>query len=373
MKKAFLFVLFLCLNIPLVKAQKEGVYHFKEIYSVPADLVISQGKTGACWSFATTSFLESEIYRQTHQWVDLSEMFNVRMLYMVKMMNYVGRQGHAQFGPGGLSHDVIYAFKHFGAVPNEVYNGLVAGQVGYDYKGMSSELKLLADKAVEDKNTRMKIQELTSQILNNNMGGPPPKTFNWKGKTYTPLSFAASLPINPDNYVEFTSFGFHPNYIKFILNIPDNYNNGAYWNIPLDDLTEIIDRALEKGYSVALDCDVSEKTFLRKPIQIAVFPENPEADFVHHIVSEKWIKPEQRNEDFWTYHTEDDHLMHIIGLYKDQLGNQYYKVKNSWGTSYADKGYWMMSKAYIRAKAIGIMVNKEAVSSKIAKKTFGKN
>lgn len=372
MKKLLLSFLFFIAGFSLLQAKENNPYHFESIYSVPADSVISQGKTGTCWSFSTTSFLESEIYRKTHQWTDLSEMYNVRMLYLVKLANYIGRQGAAQLDEGGLSHDVLISFRKFGTVPETVYSGLVDGEKNYNHTALIKAIRLLGKNAVSNATIRLHWKESADSILNKFMGQPPVH-FEWQGKTYTPATFAATLPINPKDYVEFTSFGFQPYYSKFILSIPDNYNNGSYWNVPLDSLTAIIDEALSKGFSVALDCDVSEKTFIRKPEQIAVYPENKEADFIHHIVAEKWISPEQRDSDFWAYKTTDDHLMHIIGLYKDQLGNQYYKVKNSWGTDYAGKGYWMMSKAYIRAKTIGIMVDKSAVSKVLAQKTFLKN
>ncbi|HET8573256.1 MAG TPA: C1 family peptidase [Edaphocola sp.] len=351
--------------------QKSPVYQFSKIYETPASAVISQGNTGTCWSFSTTSFLESEIYRETGHWVDLSEMYNVRMLYPVKMLNFIGRQGHAQFGPGGLSHDVIFAFEHFGAVPESIYSGLFPKETRFDFTVMAHALTMLADSAVANQSLRMNIRKETEDTLDKYMGTPP-QHFEWEGKEYTPESFAASLPLNPDDYIEFTSFGFQPYYSRFILNIPDNYNNGAYWNVPLDSLTAIIDGALAKGYSVVVDCDVSEKTFLRKDLQIAVFPADTGAGFRENIVPEQWIRPQQRDLDFWAYRTEDDHLMHIVGLYKDQLGHQYYKVKNSWGADYLRKGFWMMSKAYTRAKAIGIMVNKKAVSGNLAAQTFQK-
>lgn len=371
MKKLALSFALLLLSFPQVWSQTNSVYQFSKIYETPASAVISQGRTGTCWSFSTTSFLESEIYRKSGQWVDLSEMYNVRMLYPVKMRNFVGRQGHAQFGPGGLSHDVIFAFEHFGAVPESVYSGLLPGQTGFDFTRLADALTTLADSAVANESLRMIIQRRTADTLNKYMGAPP-QHFEWKGKDYTPESFAALLPISPDDYVEFTSFGFEPYYSRFILNIPDNYANGAYWNVPLDSLTAIIDGALAQGYSVVVDCDVSEPTFLRKAMQLAVFPVDTNADFKDNIVSEQWISPQQRDLDFWAYRTQDDHLMHIVGLYKDQLGNHYYKVKNSWGTDYESKGFWMMSKAYMRAKAIGIMVNKNAVSKALADKTFEK-
>ena len=353
-------------------AQEQGPYQFTKIIDIACMPVASQGKTGTCWSFSTTSFLESEIYRADHQWVDLSEMYNPRVLYPVKMFNYISRQGHAQFGEGGLSHDVLRAFALYGAVPEADYDGLAGNGKSYDHTEMVRALTALADSAVQDEQIRMNWKSLTEKILDTYMGAPP-DTFTYKGVTYTPLSFSRSLHINPENYIEFTSFGFEPYYSRFILNIPDNFENGAYWNVPLDSLTRIIDNALENGYTVALDCDVSEPTFLRNQLQIAVFPEEKGAGFKKSIVPEHWITAGERDRDFLSYATEDDHLMHIVGLYEDQLGNRYYKVKNSWGTGYAGKGYWMISKAFIRAKAIGIMVNKNAVSDALKAKTFGRS
>ena len=189
--------------------------------------------------------------------------------------------------------------------------------------------------------------------------------FNYEGIQYTPLSFLDMTKINPDDYVTITSFTHKPFYSDFILNIPDNFANGNFYNVPLDDMIGIMNHALESGYTIELDCDVSEKTFSSK-YGVAVVPEdNSKAkEALTGIQKEKDITPEYRQQEFENYNTTDDHLMHITGVVKDQNGTTYYKVKNSWGSNserVANGGYVYMSASYTRLKTISIMVNKDAL------------
>jgi len=352
-------------------------YEFHTIKDIEATPVISQDNTGTCWSFATTSFLEAEIIRLTGKKIDISEMYNVRNTYLDKAENYVMRQGKAQFGEGGLSHDVINSARKYGIVPDKAYSGKTNPDLKYNHQKMASELEAIVKKAVAETPKNYPDWKVDYAAVLDNYMGKYDETQNLKlpksgiddsnanEKTLNPKQFLASTKLNLDDYITITSFINQPYYSKFILNIPDNFANGSFYNLPLDEFIQNIDNALDKGFTLALDADVSEKTF-SKPEGIAVVPENQEdiKTILTEIKPEKIITPEYRQAEFENYDTQDDHLMHIIGKVADQKGNLYYKVKNSWGTNAGKEGYFYMSVPYIRLKAISVMLSKEGLSKK---------
>jgi bleomycin hydrolase len=340
-------------------------YDFQTVTEVPCLPVISQDNTGTCWSFSSTSFLESEILRISGKPIDLSEMYSVRQTYPKKAVNYVMRQGKAQFGEGGLNHDVINSALEYGLVPESVYSGRINGSK-LNHSKMVKDLENLLNNVVKNP-VKMagtwKIEYET--ILDQNIGKPVTE-FTYDGKQYTPKQFLETTQLKLTDYVTITSFSHEPYYSKFILNIPDNFANGTFMNLPLDEFVANIDNALQNGYTVALDADVSEKTF-SKIYGIAVVPENDSdaTSILTQIKPEKSVTSELRQAEFENYNTTDDHLMHIVGKIKDQKGNIYYKVKNSWGTENAgNNGYIYMSLAYVKLKAISVMVHKDALLSK---------
>jgi bleomycin hydrolase len=345
-----------------VSAQK---YEFQTVKDIETEPIISQGSTGTCWSFSSTSFLEAEIIRISGKKIDLSEMYSVRQTYPKKAWNYVMRQGKAQFGEGGLNHDVINSAKDAGIVPQSVYSGLVGSNTKYDHAEMVSQLEVLLKKfANPEVKLNPKWKAEVNAILDECMGKDVSE-FTFEGKKYTPKSFLAMTQLQLDDYVTITSFTNEPFYKSFILDIPDNFANGSFYNLPLDEFVNNIDNALEKGYTLALDADVSEKTFSSK-YGIAVVPENEsdEKTILTELKTEKKITPELRQQEFENFNTTDDHLMHIVGKVKDQKGTMYYKVKNSWGNDVmyiGHNGYIYMSVPYLKLKAISVLVHKDAL------------
>ncbi len=351
-------------------------YEFQTIKDIECTPIISQGATGTCWSFSTTSFLESEIYRTSGKKIDLSEMYNVRYTYLKKAENYVLRQGKTQFGEGGLSHDVINSAKLYGLATEEQYTGKLPNQEKHDHAKMVEELETIVKKAVAETPVKYPSwkQDYTN-VLDKYMGSFSPEinlsanvNFDQKNTTSTtqsPIEFLKSTKLNLDDYVTITSFTHEPFYSKFILNIPDNFANGMFYNLPLDEYIQNIDNALDKGFTLALDADVSEKTFSGKN-GIAVIPndDNDASIILTEIKPEKTITPEYRQSEFENYNTTDDHLMHIVGKAKDQKGNIYYKVKNSWGTKSGRDGFIYMSIPYMRLKSISVMLHKDGLLKK---------
>lgn len=348
-------------------------YSFKSIIDIDATDVISQGNTGTCWSFSTSSFLESEVIRLTGKQIDISEMFQVRHTYPKKAWNYVMRQGKAQFSEGGLAHDVMNSIRDYGLVPQSVYSGLETGATGHNHAEMVAVLNGILDVYIDNPGRSLspKWQTVINSTLDTYLGKDI-TTFNYDGVEYTPKSFQETTKINPDNYVSITSFTHQPFYSQFVLNIPDNFSNGSFYNVQLDELIGTINHALETGFTVELDCDVSEKTFSSKH-GIAVIPKDDAtaAEAIISVRPEKIITQEYRQQEFENYATTDDHLMHITGMLKDQNGTIYYKVKNSWGKDenrVANEGYIYMSEAFMKLKTISIMVHKEAIAKDLKKK-----
>jgi len=344
-----------------------GQYKFKHTKDLEVTPIKNQARTGTCWSFATSSFIESELMRMGKGEHDLSEMYVVRNIYLDKARNYVLRQGKANFSQGSLSHDLMRMMKKGGVVPESVYSGLTDGQKSHNHSEMEAGLKGFLDGVLKSKTLSKKWPVAAECILDSYLGDYP-ESFEYDGKKTDPVTLANDLGLNAKDYVSLTSFTHHPYNESFILEIPDNYSNGSFYNVPLNELIKIMDEAVSKGYTVAWDGDVSEKGFNAKK-GIAVLPKDPErADLFEIPGDELKVNAESRQDNFESFSTTDDHLMHLIGTAKDQNGTEYYIIKNSWGDISPYKGYLYMSKAYAAMKTVGIMVHKDVLSEKIKSK-----
>ena len=342
-------------------------YEFNMTHQIGCTSVKSQDNTGTCWSFSTVSFLESEVLRMTGRSIDLSEMSIVHTIYMDKARNYVLRQGKAQFSEGGLSHDVMNAVRLNGVAPESVFSGNKDEHGRYNHSEMVGELKTLLTGYTQQKRLEPNWMKPVRKLVDKGVGALPGK-FTYEDQAYTPKTFSKELHIVPGDYVTITSFTHHPFYTKFILEIPDNYSNGTYYNVPLEQLYEITKSAVEMGFSVAWDADVSEKGFNARQ-GLAVLPQDD--DYVAAFkgpVTEKKVTQQMRQTAYETYATTDDHLMHIVGMANDQKGNPYFVVKNSWGEIGPYKGEIYTSKSYFDMKTIAIMVHKDALSDKMKKR-----
>ena len=357
----------LLLSLLMVSASLSAQYRFASVAEVGCTAVKNQERTGTCWSFSTCSFLESELMRLGKGQFDLSEMYVVKNIYLEKGQNYVLRQGKANFGEGGLNHDFVRTVARHGIVPEEVYSGKLDPSKPFDHSEMVAALEGMLEKLTKRRSLSPNWKVAYEAVLDAYMGDWP-EEFSYRGKTYTPLSFAQSLGLNPDDYVSLTSFSHHPFYGKFVLEIPDNFSNESYFNLPLDELQAIVDYAIAQGYTIAWDGDVSEKNFSPKE-GIALLPADPSReDRYDQPGKEIAVDQNNRQAEFESYATTDDHLMHIVGIVKDQAGTKYYKIKNSWGKIGDLEGFLYMSEAYFRMKTVGIMVHKSAIPRDIAGK-----
>lgn len=355
--------------------QKKG-FKFEVIKEVQTTPVKNQAKTGTCWTFATNSFVETELLRMGKGAYDISEMFIVREAYPLKAQRYVRLHGNATLGSGGLSGDVMHIIRDFGIVPEAVYNGRPYGGEKHNHIEMDAVIKAALDAVIHNRSKKISKAwpKAVEGILNAYLGEVP-ETFFYEGKTYTPKSFAQMLGIRPQDYVQLTSFTHHPFNTTFSLEIPDNWAYNTYYNIPLDEMMQIIDDAIDQGFSVAWDGDVSEKSFSQKK-GVAILPvkqwddrsKEEKESICDAPEPEIGVTQDIRQEEFDSYQSSDDHLMHITGIAKDQNGTRYYITKNSWGTQDNPyNGYVYMSEQYVRAKTISIMVHEDALPAKLSR------
>lgn len=366
--------LFIILILAMMQQVSFSQYIFTNTKDNQCTEVKSQDKTGTCWSYSTISFLESELIRMGKPKLDLSEMYIVRAIYVDKAQNYLLRQGKANFGQGSLSHDVMRAYKMVGAVPESAYSGLTEARIQHNHSRLERDLKTYLDGLITKGEVPEDWRDKVNEMLDENLG-PVPSSFEYAGKTLTAETFTKTLGLNPDNYITLTSFTHHPFYSSFILEIPDNYSNGFYYNVPLDDLVRVTDNAINTGNTVAWDADVSEPFFMFKPgiafvpkdsiAMDSIFKETIESGRFYEEVS---VDQELRQQEFENFHTTDDHLMHIVGTSKNNEGKTFYRTKNSWGTSNFYEGFVYVSPAYFRLKTIAIMVHKDAIPADLKTK-----
>jgi bleomycin hydrolase len=364
-------------------------YKFTPVIDLKATSVKNQSATGTCWCFATTSFIESELLRMGKGEYDLSEMYIVRMNYVDRLKDNYLRRGKGNLGPGSLSHDWMRVFSNYGIVPDNVYNGLNYGSPTHNHSELQAFVNAVAAVPVERRNESDQYHAIVDAVLDTYLGKVP-QTFTYKGASYTPQTFAASLGINPADYVQITSFTHFPFYTRGILEVPDNWSMERFYNVPLNELIEIIDYSFSKGYTVNWDGDVSESGFSHQN-GYAILSANPvpqraamtdrqrlerapaqapgSAPAVQSPGPEINVTQELRQAGYESFSTTDDHLMHLTGVYKDQSGTKYYKTKNSWGTDRnAFGGYLNMSESYVKAKTLFIMVHKDAIPPAIKSK-----
>ncbi len=371
------------------KSPENQGYIFTTVKELPVTSVKNQSRSSTCWSFSTLSYLESELIRTGKGEHDLSEMFIVSNAYYDKADKYIRTNGNINFAPGSSFGDAMTIWKNYGIVPEETLPGLNYGETIHAH----NELDAVTAGYINalDKNPNGKISTAWKDgfrgILDAYLGRIPEK-FTYQGKEYTPKTFSQELGINPDDYVSITSYSHHPFYSSFAIEIPDNWRWDKSYNLPLDEFMTIFDYAIEKGYTVLWGSDVSEKGFTKKGI--AIVPETETENMsgsdqakwigttrqemesklssLSEILPEKKIDQAERQKAFDNRQTTDDHGMHIYGVAKDQQGNKYYLVKNSWGPSAGYSGTWYVSETFIRYKTMNILVHKESVPKDIRKK-----
>jgi aminopeptidase C len=379
-----------CLSIAAQESdKKEEGFVFTTVKEAPITSVKNQNRSSTCWAFSSLGFLESELLRQGKGEFDLSEMFVVHKTMEDRAVNYVRLHGSSSFAPGGSFYDIVYCYRNYGMVPQEAMPGIMYG----DSLPVHNELDAVAG-AYVNAIAKGRFSKLSPVWKNGLIGiydaylGQCPTEFTYKGKSYTPRTFADNaLGLNMDDYVSLTSYTHHPFYTQFPIEIEDNWRLGNSYNLPLNEFMAVMENAVNNGYTFAWGSDVSEEGFTRDGI--AVVPDAEKgaelagSDMAHWLgmsaadkrkeltnkpMPEKEITQEMRQEAYDNWQTTDDHGMLIYGLAKDQTGKEYFMVKNSWGTKSKYKGTWYASKAFVAYKTMNILVHKNAIPKEIAKK-----
>jgi bleomycin hydrolase len=392
-KLLFFFVLLLISNLGVFSQTSDTIigYKFTPGKQLLASPVKDQANSGTCWAFAATSFFESEILRMTGQTYDLSEMFFVRNAYNAKAERFIRFNGSLNFGQGGQAHDVVNSMKQFGLLTEATYPGILPGEKKHSHAELESVLNAMLKSVAS--NPGRKLSPVWKKAFNcvvDTYLGEVPANIEANNSKLTPLEYMRYIGVNPNDYVEITSYSHHPYYEQFILEIPDNWQQDSYYNVPLDELQTIIDHALDNGYTVCWDGDVSDKGFSHNK-GVAIVPDQDSPDLANSEklkwekmtekdkqkllfsfegpVKEKLISQEIRQLDFDNHKATDDHLMHITGWVTDQYNTRYYCTKNSWNAESNEfGGYLNMSASYVRLNTIAIMVHKDAIPKSIARK-----
>ncbi|MBF1564138.1 MAG: aminopeptidase [Prevotella salivae] len=391
---ALLAVVALNVNAEEKKAEKSNAN--KPVFTVIKENKITsiknQSRSGTCWDYSTLSFLEAEILKKTGKTYDLCEAFVANKTYFDRAVQVVRMHGDCQFAQGGSAYDPIYCLKHYGICPEDAMPlpGTLYGDSLNNFNEFFDVMTPYVLSVAKSKTDKLSSQwKVALQGIIDAYLGKCPEKFTYQGKSYTPMSFAQSLEINPDDYESFTSYTHHPFWTAFAVEVQDNWRNPLSWNLPLDDMMRIIDNAVMNGYTVAWGGDVSEPGFTRDGLAYSIDAKKAQSlsgsDMAHWLKLTKTEKknvldslgckvpevaPTQklRQERFDNWELTDDHGMLIYGIAKDQNGKEYYMVKNSWGETGDYKGIWYMTKNYIANNTMDFIVNKNAVPKDIRKK-----
>lgn len=372
------------------QVQKEDGYQFMTVKEVKITPVKNQNRTGTCWSFSGVGLIEAELLRTGKGEYNLSEMFIANHSYKDKADKFVRLHGKLNFAQGGSFADVIYVFKHYGAVPADLYKGLEYGENTHVHGELSEIATAYVNAVIKnpDKKLSTAWKKGFDGVIDTYLGKLP-ETFTYQGKQYTPKSFGESLGLNFDDYVSLTSYTHHPFYSQFPLEIEDNWRWAQSYNLPIHELMEVFDHAINNGYAIAWGSDVSERGFTRNGIAVAADIEALESSgsdqarwvglsrtekeaeirkMVEKPCKEIEVTQELRQQAYDNYQTTDDHGMLIYGIAKDQTGKKFYMVKNSWGTESKYKGLWYASETFVAYKTMNIVLHKDALPKAIKSK-----
>ena len=382
-------------------AQKAKVdfpeYKFTTVLENPVTSIKNQHRSGTCWAYSAISFVESEVIRinnitDPEKYPDFSEFFVVSHSYSDRADKYVMLDGNLTFGSGSQGEDVIDVIRLYGLVPQAEMTGMNYGSDLPAQSELDAVLQAYIDAVVKNPNRvlttawKRGFQAILDEYL-----GEYPKTFVVDGVEYTPESYRDALNFNPDDYVTLTSFTHHPFYTYFPFEVADNWRWDQFYNVPIDEMMEILDYALENGYTISWGADVSEPGFTRDGLAILV---DVSVSNTSGSDQERWVgksedkqakakakkagknnpivelvpTQETRQIGFMNKTITDDHGMQIYGIAKDQWGGKYYLVKNSWGETGKYKGVWYASEAFVKGQTLDIAIHKRALPKEFVEK-----
>ncbi|WP_286883824.1 MULTISPECIES: C1 family peptidase [Sphingobacterium] len=368
---AILYTFYYPKNIKLLKSE----FVFTELIRLKSTTVKNQGASNTCWSYTGNSFLESEMMRMGRDPVAISPLYTVRKAYLERARNYLRLHGGLKLNEGGQLHDVMQILRMHGAMPRAAYTGIKAGKSSSNFKGLRAVFNSRLSNMLKSRELK-RSWEQDVELLMDDYLGKVPVNFEYQGKSYTARSFADQvIGIDPDQYIHIASVTTAPYYKSFVFLIPDNWSFSQFLNLPMEELTIVIDQALKKGFTVACTVDISEPGF-SWPYGIAYVPQKSASDMTSEEKKTQFVRPQperkvdamERQSAFDAWQTTDDHALHIIGLVKDQNGKEYYIAKNSWGRGNAFQGFVYLTKEYIRYKSTALMLHKDALEPSLKNK-----
>ncbi len=388
MKKIFTLCAMLTIAISTFAQSKS--FEFTPIKTNAITSIKNQNRSGTCWAYSGLGFFESELLRMGKGEYNLCEMYVAHKTYEDRGRASVRLHGDISFSQGGSFYDVVYCMKNYGMMPEEamplpgtLYGDTLANFTEF-FKSAEGYINGIA-KGEQKKLSPAWFKGFNS-ILDTYLGEVP-EEFEYEGVTYTPKSFMDHLGLNMDDYISLTSYTHHPFYEPFILEIQDNWRWGTSYNLPIDELMEVMNYAVKNGYTFAWGSDVSESGFTRNGIAVCPdvesTPDLTGSDMAHWLgltssgrmqealtrpYPELTITQEMRQEAYDNWETTDDHGMLVYGLAKDQTGKEYFIVKNSWGPSGKYAGTWYASQAFVAYKTMNILVHKDGIPKNILKK-----
>ena len=336
---------------------------FKIIKLIETSQLKDQQSSGTCWSFATTSFIETEAMRIGKDTVSLSPMFYVIPTYLAKASKYIESKGDSYFDSGDLTFSVLDAYQKYGAVPETVYDGIIDQDWQHDHLEMDNLLSTMVESVgtsgygrIKPNSWKAAIEGVLEAYL-----GEFPTSFEYNGTVYTPKSFADTyVGINSHDYIEITSYSHMEFYTQpVVLDIPANWDDNKYLNLPIQDFESVINYALKNNYSLAWDGDATEDGFDFEKGILKLTPTDENNAITQSL----------RQSTFEDHSTTDDHNMHIIGVAEDKAGKLFYLLKNSEGTN-EQGGYIYMSKNALLLKTISVLVHKNGIPKAIKTKTY---
>ncbi len=358
-------------------ASIQSKFIFKDVIDLEDTSVKNQGSAGTCWSFSGNSFIESEMIRMKKKPVDIAEIFTARQVYLAKARNYILLGGNGNLGDGAELHDVMNILRKNGAMPQTAYTLDDYGKGTVKSGEMQKKIKEILDAFLKNPNNKSAtwVKDI-SEYMDSQMGKIP-ENFDYSGKNYTPKTFAKEvIGINPNDYIEISNYKDNPYFEKMVQPVTDNWSGDSLYNVPMTTMTDAVDNALAKGYTVGWATDVSEPYFSWKN-GVAIVPnfddlysitDEQKKTIFDGPTKEKEISEDLRLEGLYTMYTTDDHGMHIVGKAKDQNGKEYYKVKNSWGETNDYKGYLYVTKTFVQLKTTALMLNKNSLTKELRAK-----
>lgn len=389
MKKITLLAAALCISAAAFAQEKEG-FQFTTVKENPITSIKNQNRSGTCWAYSSLAFFESELLRKGKGQFDLCETYLVHKTYEDRAKASVRMHGDVSFSQGGSFYDAVYCMKNYGMMPETAMpaTGSLYGDTLNNFTEFFQVLEPMVNGIAKGQQKKLSPAWFKgiNAVLDTYLGEVP-ETFTHNGKTYTPQSYMASLGLDMNDYVSLTSFTHHPFYEPFIIEVQDNWRRAGSYNLPINELMQVMDYAVRQGYTFAWGADVSEQGFTRDGIcvmpDVEKTPDLTGSDMAHWLglnaaqrrlestqrpMPEVTVTQEMRQEAYDNWETTDDHGMLIYGLATDQNGKEYFLVKNSWGESGKYKGIWYASKAFVAYKTMNILVHKDAVPKDIKKK-----